>query len=109
MDGEGAGLVVLKRLEEALAGGDHIHAVILGTAVNNDGGAQVGYTAPGVEGRADVVAMAQAVAGVHPETVGYVEAHGTATPLGDPIEMAALRQVFERVGRPARASAPWDR
>ncbi len=95
VDGEGAGLVVLKRLEEAVAGGDPIHAVILGTAINNDGGARVGYTAPGVEGRAAVVAMAQAVAGVHPETVGFIEGHGTATALGDPIEVAALRQVFE--------------
>ena len=95
MDGEGAGIVVLKRLEDALADGDHIHAVILGTAINNDGDDRVGFTAPGIAGQAEVVAMAQAVAGVHPETIGFVEGHGTATPLGDPVEVAALRQVFE--------------
>jgi len=94
VDGEGAGLVVLKRLEEALADGDHVHAVILGTAVNNDGDDRVGFTAPGIAGQAHVVAMAQAVAGVHPESVGFVEGHGTATPLGDPVEVAALRQAF---------------
>ncbi|HYG63669.1 MAG TPA: amino acid adenylation domain-containing protein, partial [Thermoanaerobaculia bacterium] len=95
VDGEGAGIVVLKRLADALEDGDHIHAVILGTAVNNDGAGRVGYTAPGVDGQAGVIAAAQAVAGVRPETVGLVEAHGTATPLGDPVEVAALRQVFE--------------
>ncbi len=97
VDGEGAGIVVLKRLEEALADGDHVHAVILGTAINNDGALRVGYTAPGVEGQAAVVAMAQAVAGVRPETIGFVEGHGTATPLGDLMEVAALRQVFAGV------------
>jgi amino acid adenylation domain-containing protein len=95
IDGEGAGLVVLKRLADALEDGDHIHAVILGTAINNDGALRVGYTAPGVEGRSTVVAMAQAVAAVHPETIGFIEGHGTATPLGDPVEVDALRQVFE--------------
>ncbi|HSS77368.1 MAG TPA: beta-ketoacyl synthase N-terminal-like domain-containing protein [Thermoanaerobaculia bacterium] len=95
VDGEGAGIVVLKRLADALDDGDHVHAVILGTAVNNDGAVRVGYTAPGLEGQAAVVAMAQAVSAIHPETIGLVEGHGTATPLGDPIEVSALRQVFE--------------
>jgi amino acid adenylation domain-containing protein len=95
VDGEGAGIVVLKRLEDALADGDHVHAVILGSATNNDGDDRVGFTAPGIGGQVDVLAMAQAVAGVGPDSIGFVEGHGTATPLGDPVEVAALRQVFE--------------
>jgi amino acid adenylation domain-containing protein len=95
VDGEGAALVVLKRLAEALEHGDPIQAVIRGTAINNDGAVRVGFTAPGVEGRAAVVAMAQAVADVDPATFGFIEGHGTATFLGDPIEVDALRQVFE--------------
>jgi amino acid adenylation domain-containing protein len=95
VDGEGAGIVVLKRLEDALADGDHVHAVILGSAANNDGDDRVGFTAPGIGGQVDVLAMAQAVAGVQPDSIGFVEGHGTATPLGDPVEVAALRQVFE--------------
>ena len=97
VDGDGVGVVVLKRLAEALADGDHVHAVIRGSAVNNDGEVKIGYTAPGVQGQADVVALAQALAGVAPETVGYLEAHGTATPMGDPIELAALGEVFRGV------------
>jgi acyl transferase domain-containing protein len=92
--GSGVGVVVLKRLSEALAHGDQIHAVIKGAALNNDGAMKVGFGAPSVEGQAQVIAMAQAMAGVHPETIEMVEAHGTATLLGDPIEMAALTQVF---------------
>jgi amino acid adenylation domain-containing protein len=92
--GGGAGVVVLKRLEDALADRDSIYAVIRGFATNNDGSDKVGYTAPSVEGQANVIAMAQALAGVSPETIGYVEAHGTGTPLGDPIEMAALTKAF---------------
>ena len=92
--GSGVGIVVLKRLEDALADGDCIHAVIKGSAINNDGSLKVGYTAPSVDGQADVIAMAQAMAGVKPETVTYIEAHGTGTPLGDPIEIAALTQAF---------------
>ena len=92
--GNGVGLVLLKRLSDALADGDSIHALIKGAALNNDGSAKVGYTAPSIAGQAQVIAMAQAMAGVEPETVGYVEAHGTATLLGDPIEVAALTQAF---------------
>ncbi|GAB4192313.1 MAG: hypothetical protein OHK0022_06400 [Roseiflexaceae bacterium] len=92
--GSGVGIVVLKRLEDALADGDTIHAVIKGSAINNDGALKAGFTAPSVEGQAEVIALAQAVAQVEPETIGYVEAHGTGTALGDPVEVAALTQVF---------------
>ncbi len=92
--GDGVAVVVLKRLEDALAEGDTIHAVIRGFAVNNDGALKLDYTAPSVDGQAEVIAMAQALGEVAPETVGYVEAHGTGTPLGDPIEIAALTQAF---------------
>jgi phthiocerol/phenolphthiocerol synthesis type-I polyketide synthase E len=94
IDGDGVGVVVVKRLADALADGDRVRAVILGSAVNNDGAQKVGYTAPSVSGQAEVIAMALAVAGVEAGSIGYVEAHGTATPLGDPIEVAALEQVF---------------
>ncbi len=98
----GSAVVALKRLEDALADGDQIHAVIRGTAVNNDGSAKVGFTAPSVEGQAAVIALAQASAGVDPESISYVEAHGTATALGDPIEVAALTKVFrERTAKRA--------
>ncbi|MEM9164697.1 MAG: type I polyketide synthase, partial [Cyanobacteria bacterium P01_F01_bin.4] len=92
--GSGVGVVVLKRLEDALAARDHIYAVIRGSAINNDGSLKVGYTAPSVDGQADAIAEAQAIAGVEPETISYIEAHGTATGMGDPIEVAALTQVF---------------
>jgi acyl transferase domain-containing protein/acyl carrier protein len=92
--GSAVGAVLLKRLSEAVADGDVIHAVIRGTAVNNDGARKVGFTAPSVEGQAAVVAEAHAVAGIDPAAIGYVEAHGTGTRLGDPIEVAALRQAF---------------
>ncbi|MGH9735406.1 MAG: aminotransferase class III-fold pyridoxal phosphate-dependent enzyme, partial [Candidatus Acidiferrales bacterium] len=92
--GSGVAVVLLKRLEDAVRDGDHVYAVIKGFAANNDGAAKVGYTAPSVEGQARVIAMAQAAAGVNPETIGYLEAHGTATPLGDPIELAAATQAF---------------
>ncbi|PYS75768.1 MAG: non-ribosomal peptide synthetase, partial [Acidobacteria bacterium] len=98
--GNGVGVVVLKRYADALADRDHVHAVIRGSAVNNDGSAKVGFTAPGVDGQAAVIAEALAVAGVRPESINYVEAHGTGTPLGDPIEVAALKEVFhECAGR----------
>src|SRR5579864_1600089 len=92
--GNGVGIVVLKRLADALADGDAIRAVIRGAAMNNDGSHKVGYTAPSVDGQAEVIALAQAIAGVDPATVTYVEAHGTGTALGDPIEVAALTQAF---------------
>jgi acyl transferase domain-containing protein len=94
VDGNGMGAVVLKRLEDALTDGDCIYAVIKGTAVNNDGSLKVGYTAPSVEGQAEVITEAHAMAGVPPETITYVETHGTATRLGDPIEIAALTLAF---------------
>lgn len=92
--GSGAGIVVLKRLADAMADGDNIRAVILGAAVNNDGAGKMGYTAPSLDGQADVVRMAHAAADVKADTISYIEAHGTATPLGDPIEIGALSQVF---------------
>jgi len=92
--GEGLGLVVLKRLAEALDDGDTIRAVIKGTAINNDGANKVGYTAPSVNGQAEVIAQALAVAGVDAATIQHIETHGTGTALGDPIEVAALHQVF---------------
>ncbi len=95
ISGSGAGVVILKRLEEAITDGDYIHAVIKGTAINNDGALKVGYTAPSMDGQAQVIAMAHAVAGIEAETVTYIEAHGTATPLGDSIEVAALTKVFQ--------------
>ena len=97
--GDGAGLVVLKRAADALADGDHVLAFIKGSAINNDGGARMGYTAPGVRGQSKVVAEALAVAGIVPETVSYIEAHGTGTALGDPIEVTALTEVFGSVPR----------
>lgn len=92
--GSGAGLVALKRLSDAIADGDHIRAVVLGNAVNNDGAAKVGFSAPSVEGQAEVIAQALGVAGVDPRSIGYIEAHGTGTALGDPIEVAALTRVY---------------
>ena len=92
--GNGAGIVVLKRLSEALADGDQIYAVIRGFGLNNDGSAKVGYTAPGVDGQANAISAAHRMAGVEPDTLGYIEAHGTGTALGDPIEIAALTKAF---------------
>ncbi|MET9225463.1 beta-ketoacyl synthase N-terminal-like domain-containing protein [Lentzea sp. NPDC003310] len=92
--GNGVAAVVLRRLEDALADGDTIHAVIKGTAVNNDGASKVGFTAPSVTGQARVIRAAHDLSEVDSSTIGYVEAHGTATPLGDPIEVAALKQAF---------------
>ncbi len=92
--GRGAGVVVLKRLSEAIADRDSIHAVIRGSAINNDGSLKVGFTAPSVEGQAEVIAAAHAISGVDPDTISYIEAHGTGTNLGDPIEIAALTQAF---------------
>lgn len=94
ISGNGAGIVVLKRLQEAIEDGDQIFAVIKGSAFNNDGSQRVGYTAPSVDGQADVIQIAQTVANVHPETISYMETHGTGTELGDPIEISALTQIF---------------
>ena len=94
ISGNGVGIVVLKRLEDALADGDFIHAVIKGSAINNDGSLKVGYTAPSIDGQAKVISEALAMARVEPETISYVETHGTGTILGDPIEIAALTQAF---------------
>ena len=92
--GDGVGLVVLKRLSEAMADGDTIHAVLLGSAMNNDGSVKIGFTAPSVEGQSEVIRAAQASAGVTADSITYIEAHGTATPLGDPIEVQALTKAF---------------
>ncbi len=92
--GSGVGLVVLKRLDEAIAHKDFIYAVIKGSAVGNDGGQKVGYLAPLSEGQTRVAAAALTIANTPAETIGYVEAHGTGTQLGDPIEIAALTQAF---------------
>jgi amino acid adenylation domain-containing protein len=94
MFSDGAGVVILKRLEDALAEGDTIHAVIIGSAVNHDGHDKASYLAPSVRGQAEVIALAQARAAAHPDSIGYIEAHGTATPVGDPIEVEALQTVF---------------
>src|SRR5690242_4219890 len=92
--GDGAGIVVLKRLEDALADRDTIHAVVKGSAVNNDAAMKAGYTAPSVSAQARVIAEAQAMARVSADTISYVETHGTATALGDPVEIAALTKAF---------------
>jgi acyl transferase domain-containing protein/acyl-CoA synthetase (AMP-forming)/AMP-acid ligase II/acyl carrier protein len=92
--GNGAGLVLLKRLDEAIADGDHIFAVIKGSAINNDGSGKVGYMAPSQEGMAAVVSEALDRSGVDPRTIGFVEAHGTGTALGDPIELGAITEGF---------------
>ncbi|MDB5875431.1 MAG: polyketide synthase-like protein [Ramlibacter sp.] len=97
--GSGAGIVVLRRLEDAIRDRDNIYAVIRGSAVNNDGSQKAGYLAPSVDGQARAAAEALAVAGVAPATVSYIEAHGTGTPVGDPIELAALAQAYGGAAR----------
>lgn len=92
----GVGIVVLKRYEDAVADGDHIYGVVLGSSISNDGAVKAGYTAPGIAGQKQVIEDALAVAGVSPEAIGYVEAHGTGTPLGDPTEITALTQTYRR-------------
>jgi acyl transferase domain-containing protein/SAM-dependent methyltransferase len=92
--GSGVGLVVLRRLADALRDGDSVRAVILGTGLNNDGSDKVGYAAPSFRGQAAAIRAAHAAAGVGPDSIGYVEAHGTGTILGDPIELAALNDAF---------------
>ncbi len=90
----GAGIVILKRLDEAIADGDRIYTVIKGVGMNNDGADKVSFTAPSVKGQMKAILQAQQSAGVHPESISYIEAHGTATALGDPIEVEALTQAF---------------
>jgi acyl transferase domain-containing protein/acyl carrier protein len=92
--GEGTGVVVLKRLQEAIREGDHIYAVIRSSFVNNDGSFKAGYTTPSVKGQVDCIVSAQKLAHVSPESITYIEAHGTATKLGDPIEVRALNEAF---------------
>ncbi|MGE3776669.1 MAG: aminotransferase class III-fold pyridoxal phosphate-dependent enzyme, partial [Pirellulaceae bacterium] len=96
--GHGCAVVLLKRLQDAVQDGDHVLAVIKGSAINNDGCEKIGYAAPSVNAQADVIAMALAAAGVEPESISYIEAHGTGTPLGDPIEIAALTRAFRQGG-----------
>ena len=93
--GEGAGVVVLKRLEDAVADRDHIYAVIKGAAINNDGIRKAGFSAASVEGQAEVVKMALKMSEVDPETIGYIETHGTGTSMGDSVEIESLRLAFD--------------
>jgi len=92
--GNGIGVVVLKRLEDAITDRDYIYAVIKGSAINNDGAVKVSYTAPSEEAQARVIRAAQVMAEVEPETISYIETHGTGTSMGDPIEIAGLKQAF---------------
>ena len=96
VEGSGACVVVLKRLDDAISDGDYVRAVIRGSAINNDGAVKIGYTAPSADGQASVIAEAQALAGVNADEVTYVETHGTGTSLGDPIEIAGLTKAFRR-------------
>lgn len=101
--GSGAAVVALRRLSDAIADGDHIWAVIKGSAINNDGAAKAGYLAPSVEGQAQAISEALVMSGVNSDSIGYVECHGTGTALGDPIEVAALNQAYARVTDGTRA------
>ncbi len=92
--GEGVGIVVLKRLQEAIDDGDHIYAVIKGTAINNDGSVKAGFTAPSVDGQTEVITMALETANVKASDISYIETHGTGTPLGDPVEISALTKAY---------------
>lgn len=99
VEGNGLGVVVLKRLEEAIRDRDHIYAIIRGTAANNDGNRKVGFTAPSVEGQAEVIRRSLIMAGVSAESISYVETHGTGTNIGDPIEVAALKKAWQNVDK----------
>jgi 3-oxoacyl-(acyl-carrier-protein) synthase/acyl carrier protein len=92
--GDGVGVVVLRRLRDAVSEGDHIYAVIKGSAINNDGMQKAGFTAPSAKGQAEVIKMAMQMAGAEPESIGYVETHGTGTELGDPVEIEGLKLAF---------------
>lgn len=92
--GEGVGVIVLKRMEDAIRDKDHIYAIIRSSAINNDGDRKVGYTAPSIKGQAECIKLAHQVADVNPNTITYIEAHGTGTKLGDPIEIEALNKAF---------------
>jgi amino acid adenylation domain-containing protein len=94
--GEGAGAIILKRLDDAIRDKDNIYAVIKSTAINNDGSLKVGYMAPSLDGQAKVIRQAQDQAGISPDTISFIETHGTGTKLGDPIEISALKKVFSR-------------
>jgi amino acid adenylation domain-containing protein len=102
--GTGVGVVILKRLQDAQRDGDTIHAVIKGSAINNDGALKVGYTAPSADGQAEVIGAALAAARVHPDTISYVEAHGTGTTLGDPIEVEGLTKAYRAHGAAAKGA-----
>jgi len=97
--GHGAGVVALRRVEDAVADGDHIYAVIRGVGINNDGADKIAFTAPSVTGQAIAIAQAQGAAGVDPGSISYIECHGTGTPLGDPIEFEGLKKAFQGVGQ----------
>ncbi len=103
--GAGAGVALLKRLDDAIADRDHIYAVIQGAAINNDGSAKIGYSAPSVDGQSAVIRKSMQMAGFAPESIGFVEAHGTGTEVGDPIEVAALAKAFESPAKRARSCA----
>jgi len=104
---DGVGIIVLKRLDDAIRDNDHIYATVKGSALNNDGSEKASFTAPSVRGQADVIAMAQADAGVQASEITYVETHGTATPLGDPIEVEALTLAFKGVDAPNSSDPHW--
>ncbi len=103
--GQGSGIVVLKRLEDALRDGDTVHAVLAASAINNDGSQKISYTAPSVDGQAECIATAHALADLTGDDITYVETHGTGTKLGDPVEVAALANAFEMTGTAKRHCA----
>lgn len=104
--GNGCGIIVLRRLSDAVRDRDHIHAVIKGSAINNDGSGKVGFTAPSIQGQAAVVEEALTLAEADPDSIGYVETHGTGTSLGDPIEIAALNQAYRQKGSRRTGDCP---
>lgn len=105
VQGQGCGVVLLKRLQDAIGERDHIYAIIKGTATNNDGSIKAGYTAPSAKGQAKAIRAAQAAANIKPHEITYVETHGTGTPIGDPIEIDALKQAFTNSGLDADPAA----